>query len=86
MKFMVIETFKDGKRPLVYERFREKGRMLPYGLTFIDSWVELDGNRCFQVMETENEELFDVWTAKWSDLVDFEVVPVIPSPTKQSTN
>ena len=82
MRFILIETFKDGKRPLVYERFREKGRMLPDGLTYIGSWVERDGNRCFQLMETENEELFDVWTAKWRDLVDFEVIPVTSSPTK----
>ncbi len=83
MKFMVIETFK--KTSLVYERFREKGRMLPDGLTYVDSWVERDGNRCFQLMETENEKLFDGWTARWNDLVDFEIVPVTSSPATPST-
>ncbi len=83
MRFMVIETFKDGKTSRVYERFRNKGRMLPHGLTYIDSWVERNGNRCFQLMETEDGELFDVWIATWSDLVDFEVVPVTSSPTTQ---
>ena len=85
MRFMVIETFKSGRTPLVYERFQQKGRMLPDGLTYIDSWVERDGNRCFQVMETENEKLFDEWTAKWDDLVDFEIIPVTPSPATPPT-
>jgi len=85
MRFMVIEIFKVRKTPLVCERFREQGRMLPDGLTYVDSWVERDGNRCFQLMETENEKLFDVWTAQWNDLVDFEIVPVTSSPATPST-
>ena len=75
---MVIEPFKAGQRLLVYERFREKGRMLPHGLRYIDSWSERDGDRCFQLMETEGETLFDAWITQWDDLVEFEVVPVTP--------
>ena len=71
---MVIETFRPGSRTLVYERFREKGRMLPDGLLYLDSWLEKAGDRCFQLMETEAPELFERWIAKWSDLVSFEVI------------
>ncbi len=90
MQFMVIETFKSGRKPLVYERFQQKGRMLPDGLKYLGSWVERDGDRCFQLMETENEQLFDEWTARWDDLVDFEIIPVtsspaVPSPQPDST-
>jgi len=74
MKYMVIETFRPGCKAKVYERFREKGRMLPDGLHYIESWVEQDGDRCFQLMETETPELFPVWTAAWNDLVAFEIV------------
>jgi hypothetical protein len=77
MKCMVIEKFKSGKKQLVYERLRERGRMLPDGLTYIDSWIERDGQRCFQLMETDDEKLFDVWAAKWNDLVEFEIVRVV---------
>ena len=59
--------------------------MLPHGLKYIDSWVERDGDRCFQLMETEDEELFDAWTARWDDLVDFEVVSVTSSFTNESS-
>jgi Protein of unknown function (DUF3303) len=30
-------------------------------------------------METEHPTLFDQWIADWSDLVEFEIVPVISS-------
>ena len=71
---MVIETFRPGGRARVYERFCEKGRLLPDGLHYIDSWLEKAGDRCFQLMETEAPELFERWIAEWSDLVSFELV------------
>jgi hypothetical protein len=74
MRYIVIETFKPGSKELVYERFREKGRMLPDGLRYIDSWLEKDGDRCFQLMETDARELFERWIAAWGDLVSFEIV------------
>jgi Protein of unknown function (DUF3303) len=74
MNYMVIETFRPNCKALVYERFREKGRMLPDGLHYVDSWVEKDGDRCFQLMETDSPELFDRWIAAWSDLVSFEII------------
>ena len=77
MKYMVIETFRPGKAAAVYERFREKGRMLPGGLHYVHSWVSLDRTRCFQLMETENPTLFRKWAERWEDLVEFEVIPVV---------
>ncbi len=74
MKYIVVETFRPGCRASVYERFREKGRMLPDGLRYLDSWVEKDGNRCFQLMETDVPKLFDYWMEAWNDLVSFEIV------------
>jgi len=75
MLFMVIETFRHGPEP-VYRRFRENGRMLPEGLTYLDSWVDAGHNRCFQLMECADLSLFHAWTARWDDLVSFEIVPV----------
>jgi len=76
MLYMVIERFRPGRAPEVYRRFRERGRMAPEGLRYVASWVDLEFERCYQVMETENEALFPQWTANWDDLVDFEIVPV----------
>jgi Domain of unknown function (DUF3303) len=79
MRFMVIETYKKGAGP-VYARVAELGRLLPPGLAYLESWIdERCFDRCFQLMETEDPSLFDEWIAHWSDLVGFEVVPVISS-------
>jgi hypothetical protein len=75
---MVIETFRHGAAP-VYERAAERGRLLPAGLEYVDSWVEERLGRCFQLMKTEHPPLLDEWIARWGDLVEFEVVPVIGS-------
>jgi hypothetical protein len=75
---MVIETFTQGARP-VYERAAERGRMLPEGLIYVDSWVDESLERCFQLMETDDLALFDEWIANWRDLGEFEVVPVVDS-------
>jgi len=76
MLFMVIESFRNQDAKAVYRRFRERGRMTPDGLTFVSSWVSTDLGRCFQVMECEDVTLLQRWAAEWSDLVDFEIVPV----------
>jgi hypothetical protein len=76
---MVIETFLQGPGP-VYARAGERGRLLPEGLVYIDSWVDArTRDRCFQLMETDDPALFDQWIAAWRDLADFEVVPVVSS-------
>ncbi len=76
---MVIERFKHGDFRSVGERFHRQGRMLPQGLTYHGSWVAAAGARCFQVMEASRPQLLDDWVARWSDLVDFEIVPVLTS-------
>ena len=75
---MVVERFTQGPGP-VYERAAEQGRLLPDGLDYVDSWVDERLDRCFQLMETDDPALFDEWTARWSDLAEFEVVPVTSS-------
>jgi hypothetical protein len=79
MLFLVIETFKNGDPKPVYQRFRERGRLAPPGLTYLSSWVTTDLSRCYQVMEASDRALLDRWIANWSDLVDFEVIAVITS-------
>lgn len=77
MLFMVIEHYKD--KEAVYKRFREKGRMMPNGVSYVNSWVSTDGNTCYQINECESEALLHEWAANWSDLTNFEFIPVISS-------
>jgi Protein of unknown function (DUF3303) len=79
MLYMIVEHFKDGDPLPVYRRFRERGRLAPDGLIYVSSWVDDRMQHCYQLMETEERELIDIWIANWSDLVDFEVYPVITS-------
>jgi hypothetical protein len=77
--YMVVEHFKDKNAVPVYRRFRDQGRMAPEGLTYVSSWVDHKLERCYQLMETHDRTLLEAWMANWSDLVDFEVYPVITS-------
>lgn len=79
--YLVIETFRPGCRDRVYARYEEKGRLLPDGIAVLDSWVTRDGARCYQLMEAADATAFGRWFERWSDLVDFELVPVERSPT-----
>ena len=76
---MVVENYKNQDAAPVYRRFRDRGRMAPDGLTYVSSWVDDKLERCYQLMETDDRSLLDQWIANWSDLVDFEVYPVITS-------
>lgn len=75
-KFMVVERFKDGCWETAYERFRTKGRLLPDGLNYLNSWANREKNICYQLMETKSPEIFEIWFDHWNDLVEFELVAV----------
>ena len=76
---MIVEYFKNNDPKPVYRRFRDQGRLTPDGLKFISSWVDHKMERCFQLMETDNQSLIDEWILYWNDIVDFEIFPVITS-------
>jgi hypothetical protein len=77
--YMVVEHFKNKDAVAVYRRFRDSGRMAPEGLVYVSSWVDAKRERCYQVMETHDPALLEEWMAKWRDLIDFEVHPVMTS-------
>jgi Protein of unknown function (DUF3303) len=79
MLYMVVERFKNDDALPVYRRFRERGRIAPEGLSYITSWVDERFQRCFQIMEADDQSLLDEWIANWSDIVDFEVFPIMTS-------
>ena len=78
--YMIIEHFKNQDPVPVYRRFRDRGRLAPEGLRYVSSWVDVNLERCFQLMEADHHKYIDEWIANWNDLVEFEVYPVISSP------
>jgi hypothetical protein len=75
--FMVVETFRNGDAKSAYRRFRDMGRVMPEGLSYVGSWTTADLGRCFQLMQTDDVTLLQKWVADWADLVAFEIVPVV---------
>jgi Protein of unknown function (DUF3303) len=79
MLFMVIETFRDNDMIPVYRKLSQEGRMIPDGVKYIDSWVEPNFGRCFQLMECEDLRPLQQWVLGWRGTgVTFEIVPVLP--------
>jgi hypothetical protein len=79
MLFMIIERFTNSDARAIYSRLAERGRQMPDGLNYVGSWIEPGFNRCFQLMETNDLTLLQRWILAWNDLMEFEVVPVVPS-------
>lgn len=75
-KYMVVERYRPGCYDKVYQRFNARGRLLPPGLNYLNSWVNRERSVCYQLMETGDAALFEAWTACWADLVEFEIVPI----------
>lgn len=78
--FMLIERFRDNDMLPIYKRVRDAGRMLPEGLTYVDSWIEPNFSRCFQLMECSDLRLIQEWVLQWRGSgATFEIVPVVSS-------
>ena len=76
MLYMVIEHYKTPGALEIYRRAGMQGRLMPDGLEYVSSWVDLNFTKCFQLMKTDEEKLFEQWITQWKDLVDFEIIPV----------
>ena len=85
MLYMVIEKYKTPGAIEIYRRAKNQGRMMPDGLEYVSSWVDFKFTRCFQLMKTDNQKLFEQWINKWQDLVEFEIIPVQTSAEAMQT-
>jgi hypothetical protein len=77
-QYRVIERFRPGCMDAVYDRFHSRGRLLPDGLNYLNSWLDTSSQVCFQLMETDNKALFEEWFKSWNDLVEFKLHDIEP--------
>ena len=85
MHFHVIESYRPDTADEIYRRLAVRGRMMPDGVSFVSSWVDMNFERCFMVMEADSEDLLWEWARNWEDLVEFEIVRVQSSEHAQTT-
>lgn len=79
MLFMVIERFRGANPHPIGDRFERHGRMMPEGISYVSSWIDPASAVCYQVMEAPSAAALQPWIDRWSDLVDFELIPVVSS-------
>ena len=86
MLFMIIETFRDNDMLPIYQELLTRGRKLPDGLRYVDSWIEPNFARCFQLMETDDLRTIQSWVLSWRGSgASFEIVPVVTSKDTRET-
>jgi hypothetical protein len=84
MLFMTIERFRDNDMVPIYKRMRDEGRNLPEGLKYVDSWIQANFSRCFQLVECEDVRVLQRWVLErrgWG--ISFEFFPVLSSKDTQ---
>lgn len=84
MLFMIIEHFQNADIVPVYKKLKESGRSLPDEIRYVDSWVDVNCSRCFQLVSCNDAKLLQQWILQWRGTgASFEVVPVISSQDTQ---
>lgn len=81
MTYLIIEKFNPDKVKELYQRLEKEGRMLPVGLKYINSWIDIDVSTCYQIMETSNIGILQEWLTRWDEFATFEIIPVVDSAT-----
>ncbi|MDH3377074.1 MAG: DUF3303 domain-containing protein [Gammaproteobacteria bacterium] len=77
MHFITIWTFKPEQSKDAIERFKATGAMPPEGVTMLARWHDVAGNRGFAISECDDAVAASKWCHEWSDLLTFEVIPVL---------
>ncbi len=77
-KYMLTwETPRENRNELI-KRFMEGSAMQPpEGISFVGRWHGASGAVGWSVVETDDPKTITDWLLHWSDLLSYEVIPVI---------
>jgi len=75
--FLTTWRTKSGNRDKAVERFAKTGGMPPAGVKMLGRWHAVTQNMGVTVAEADNAEQVAKWCYEWSDILEFEVVPVL---------
>ena len=77
MLFHATFEYATDDRDDVHERFIRTGALPPEGVEMVGRWHSVEGNRGFLLAETEDPQAIARWLQGWTDLVSFELSPVL---------
>ena len=76
MLFMITYAFGPDVRNTAQERFKKTGGMPGAGVKMHGRWHALGGGHGFLLAESNDGVAIGKWMQEWTDLLEFEVVPV----------
>lgn len=77
MIFMVAYTIRPEHRDAALARFKETGGLPPPGIKMLARWHSAAGGQGWTISETDDVGAAYAWTLRWSDLLSFEITPVL---------
>ena len=77
MTFMTIYKISPAQRNAAQQRFKQGGGLPPEGVKMIGRRHKADGSGGFALCETDDVVALAKWTQDWSDLLEFEIFPVL---------
>jgi hypothetical protein len=77
MTFHITYQLSPERRNSAQKRFKETGARPPAGVTMAGRWHCAQGHKGFFIAESTSAEPIAKWLQEWTDLLTFEVTPVI---------
>lgn len=78
MTFHIMYSLtREQNRDEVQQKFKSTGALPPKGVTMKGRWHSVNGNKGYIIAESNETEAVGKWIQNWSDLLTFEVVPVL---------
>ncbi len=77
-KYMVTWDIPPEVRNEAISRFMDGSSMQPpEGVSVVGRWFAAAGGDGWSVVETDDPKMISAWLLRWSDLLHYEVTPVI---------
>lgn len=77
MRFHITYEFVPQERNQAQQRFKETGAPPPAGVTMHGRWHSAAGCKGFMIAESTDAVAISKWTQEWTDLISFEITPVL---------
>lgn len=77
MTYHITYKLANIQRNEAQKRFKSTGALPPAGVTMKGRWHSINGNGGFMLAESSDPEAIGKWIQDWSDLLTFEITPVL---------